>query len=366
MTKEKMKQRAIGGKMNKRKASSHKKPTTPGTRIAGASPGPLLASTFSFAITSVLMAAVELDLFTAVDLGADTVKKLAAKTSCSERGLTILLNALAGCGWLTKKGTRYALTACAATYLSKKSSSYAGGMAFHSKMLRNSWDNLSEVVRTGKGWHPVEANDDRGEFFSEFVGALYGLNLPAAEAVANLLRRSGLPRPCNVLDIGAGSGVWSLALARAVPHSEVSVADWPAVIEKATKPFVMRENMTGRYRYLPGNFREVDFGNSAFDIVYLGHICHSEGAKNSRRLFERIHRALKPGGRLVIADMLADEERREDTFALLFAVNMLVNTDEGDTFTFNEYREWLKGSGFSQVRAWQVPAPSPIILATKR
>jgi len=332
---------------------------------AEVSPAELLTGTFGFAITSVLVAAVELDLFTAIDRGGNTVEKLAEQTSCSPRGLRILLNALAGIGHLAKEDGRYVLTPFAAIYLSKKSPRYAGGVALHSKMLRDNWDHLAEVVRSGRSRHSAEAEEDRGAFFSEFVGSLYGMNAPAAEAVARFLSSPEPPSPCCVLDVGAGSGVWGLALAKSVPHAKVTVADWPAVIEKAAKQFVARENLTDRYSYLPGNFREVDFGESAFDVAYLGHVCHSEGAENSRRLFQRLHRALKAGGRLVIADMLPDEERREATFPLLFAVNMLVNTDEGDTFTFGEYRQWLEGSGFGEVRALEVPAQSPVLIAAK-
>jgi ubiquinone/menaquinone biosynthesis C-methylase UbiE len=332
---------------------------------AEVSPAPLLSGTFGFAITCVLVSAVELDVFTAVDDGANTVERLAEQTSCSPRGLRILLNALAGMGCLAKEDGRYALTPFAATYLSKKSRTYAGAVAAHSKMLRDNWDHLTDVVRTGKSQRAVEGGPDRGEFFSEFVGSLYGMNTPAAEAVARLLWKAEPPSPCHVLDVGAGSGVWSLALARAVPHAKVTVADWPAVIEKATKKFVAVGKMEDRYSYLPGNFREVDFGESAFDAAYLGHICHSEGAENSRILFQRLHRALKRGGRLVIADMMPDEARSEATLALLFAVNMLVNTEEGDAFTFGEYRQWLEASGFGEVRMLDVPAPSPVIVATK-
>lgn len=335
------------------------------TNSQGVSPAALLTGTFGFGITSIFVTAVELDLFTAVDNGANTVEKLAEQTSCSPRGLRILLNALAGLGYLAKEDGRYVLTPFAATYLSKKSRTYAGAVALHSKMLRDNWDHLTEVVRTGRSRRAVEGGPDRGEFFSEFVGSLYGMNTPAAEAVARLLWNAKPPSPCHVLDIGAGSGVWSLALARRVPHAQVTVADWPAVIEKATRQFVAREKMEGRYSYLPGDFRETDFGASAFDVAYLGHICHSEGAEGSRKLFQRLHRALKPGGKLVIADMVPDEERREGTFALLFAVNMLVNTEEGDTFTFGEYRQWLAASGFAEVRTLDVPAPSPVIVATK-
>lgn len=329
------------------------------------SPEPLLAGTFGFAITAVLMTAVDLDLFTAIDRGADTVEKLAQETSCSARGLRILLDALAGTGYLAKENGRYVLTPFSATYMSKKSRTYAGGVALHSRMLRDNWDHLAEAVRTGSVGRAVEGAGDRGEFFSGMVGSLYGLNTPAAEAVARQLWKGEPPSPCQALDIGAGSGVWSLALARRVPHVRVTVADWPAVIEKATKQFVAREKCEDRYTYLPGDFHHTEFGESAFDVVYLGHICHSEGAANSRKLFERIHRALKPGGKLVIAEMVPDEERREATLALLFAVNMLVNTEEGDAFTFGEYRQWLEASGFGDVREVEIPAPSPVIVATK-
>jgi ubiquinone/menaquinone biosynthesis C-methylase UbiE len=329
------------------------------------SPTPLLAATFGFAITSVLVAAVELDLFTAISRGADTVERLSQETKCSPRGLRILLNALAGCGHLAKEKGRYLLTPFSAAYLSKRSRTYAGSLALHSRMLRDNWDHLAEVVRTGKIRHAAEGAGDRGEFFSEFVDSLYGLNTPAAEAVARQLWKGQPPSPCHVLDVGAGSAVWSLALAKRAPQVRVTVADWPTVIEKATKHFVAREKMEDRYSYLPGDFRETDFGESAFDLAYLGHVCHGEGAGGTRKLFGRLRRALKKGGRVVIADMLPDEERCQATFPLLFAVNMLVNTENGDTFTLGEYRHWLEASGFRQVRALNVPGPSPVIVAIK-
>jgi len=348
-------EKGAAAKMNRQEA----------TNANEVSPARLLEGTFSFAITCVLMTAVELDVFTAMGRGANTVEKLAEETSCSPRGLRILLDALVGSGYLTKDKVSYLLTPFSATYLSKQSRMYAGGVALHSRQLRDNWDNLTEAVRTGSVRRAVEAAGDQGEFFSQFVGSLCGLNTPAAEGVARLLWTSDPPSPCYVLDIGAGSGVWSLALAQRVPHARVTVADWPTVIEKATKQFVARANATDRYGYLPGDFREVAFGESAFDVAYLGHICHSEGAENSRKLFQRIHHALRRGGKLVIADMLPDEGRREATLALLFAVNMLVNTEDGDTFTLGEYRQWLGSSGFGDVQALDVPAPSPVIVATR-
>lgn len=259
----------------------------------------------------------------------------------------------------------YALTPVSATYFSRNSSHYAGGMVLHSEMLQDSWEHLTEVVRTGRIRHAEEGSENRGDFFSGFVDSLHAMNSVAAEAVARSLWNPKPPSPCRVLDVGADSGVWSLALAREVPHAEVTVADWPVVIDRVTRKFVARENMTDRYTYLSGDFHQADFGESAFDAAYLGHICHSEGVQDSRRLLQRLYRALLPGGRLVIADMLPDEKRRETTVPLLFAVNMPVNTDDGDTFTFREYQQWLEASGFGEIRALDVPALSPVIIATR-
>lgn len=331
----------------------------------GVSPADLFKGTFSFAITQILIAAVELDLFTAIDRGGNTLEDLTQQTFCSPRGLRILLNALSGSGYLVKQDGRYTLTPVAATYLSRNSPRYAGGMVLHSKMLQDSWEHLAEVVRTGRIRRSEGSSEDRGEFFSRFVDSLYAMNSLAAEVVARSLWNPKVPSPCHVLDVGAGSGVWSLALAREVPHAKVTVAEWPVVIDKVTRKFVARENMVDRYTYLPGNFHQTDFGESAYDAAYLGHICHSEGALNSRRLFQRLHRALRPGGRLVVADMVPDEERCETMVPLLFAVNMLVNTDEGDTFTFSEYRQWLEEAGFGDIQALDLPSLSPVIVATR-
>jgi ubiquinone/menaquinone biosynthesis C-methylase UbiE len=328
-------------------------------------PWEILEVTWGFGLTRIMVTAIELDVFTRISEGHETLEALARATNASSRGLRIVLNALAGMKLIDKTDGRYKLGPVAAAYLTKSSPHYLGGMVMHAEQLRPSWDRLTEIVRTGRPLHRVESNQDRGEFFAQFVGSLYALNAFAAASVARELWGENSQPGRSVLDIGAGSGVWGLAFARRDSQARVTVADWPVVIEKVTKNFVAREGAIERYDYLPGNFREVDFGEARFDVAILGQICHSEGAENTQRMLERLHRALKPAGSVVIADLLPDEARKEASFPLVFAVNMLVNTAEGDTFTFSEYREWLQRAGFGEVRTFDAPAPSPLILATK-
>jgi ubiquinone/menaquinone biosynthesis C-methylase UbiE len=267
--------------------------------------------------------------------------------------------------FLARAENRYFSTPLASMYLSQKSPSYLGGLVLHSRQLQANWARLTGVVRTGRAPHAVESDEDHGEFFAQFVDALHSLHSPAAAVAARELWSNGTPGERRVLDIGAGSAVWSLAFAEFDPHARVTVADWPAVIERVTRKCVAREKVTERYEYLAGNFRNCDFGEARFDVGILGHVCHSEGAAHTQQMLARVYRALKPGGVILIAEMIPDNERQTAMFPLLFAVNMLVNTAEGDAFTFAEYHQWLESAGFHQVRTLDSPSPSPLIVAKK-
>jgi 2-polyprenyl-3-methyl-5-hydroxy-6-metoxy-1,4-benzoquinol methylase len=122
------------------------------------------------------------------------------------------------------------------------------------------------------------------------------------------------------------------------------------MVLKVTKDFVKRHGVSDRYDYLQGNLREIDFGQNQYDLIILGHICHSEGAEWSRKLIAKCGKALKPGGTLAIPDMVPDENRTAPEFDVLFALNMLLHTNQGDTFTLEEYKKWLKAARLDKVQ----------------
>jgi 2-polyprenyl-3-methyl-5-hydroxy-6-metoxy-1,4-benzoquinol methylase len=311
---------------------------------------PLIETTFAMCQSSVLLAAVELNLFTVIDRGDDTVESVAERTGCSVRGLRMIMDVLASMGFLEKDREHYALSPVAAKFLSTDSPSYLGGFVqvHHSEAVYGKWHQLAQTVRSGQP--PTTTAEENDRFFAQLVDPLYVLSLPAAEVAAKVICAQPGRRNLRVLDIGAGSGVWSLALARRDSQTRVTVADLPSVIERVTRRFAAREGVGEQYDYLPGDFREIEFGESAYDVAIL---------------FRRIHRALKPGGQLLIAEIIPDEERREALFPLLFAVNMLVMTPEGNTFTMSEYRQWLEGAKFSEVLTVEAPSLSPLILARR-
>jgi O-methyltransferase len=110
---------------------------------------------------------------------------------------------------------------------------------------------------------------------------------------------------------------------------------------------------------------EANFG-SGHAIATAVHILHSEGEARSRLLLKKAFSALAPRGTIAIAEILVDPDRASPLPALLFSVNMLVNSDRGDTFSLGEISAWLSDAGFRDIRTVEAPGLAPrIILATK-
>jgi SAM-dependent methyltransferase len=312
----------------------------------------------------ILEAAVRLAVFDALDTGPLTLAEAAQRTSSSLRGMRALLDALVGMDLLERSGERYALTDESAAYLVSTSPSYQGYMCKHvSRHLMPRWLRLTEVVRSGRPEGGVNEQADGAAYFREFVEDIFPMSYEAARALADELRVARATQPVSVLDLAAGSGVWSIALAEASPRVRVTAIDWPAVLP-VTRRIAARHGVADRFDFVEGNLLEADFGRK-HHIATLGHILHSEGAARSRRLLRKTFDAMAPGGTVVIAEFIVDEDRTGPPGALIFAVTMLVNTDEGDTFTYSEMAAWLEEAGFVDVRELDVPGPAPLILATK-
>ncbi|HWE94657.1 MAG TPA: class I SAM-dependent methyltransferase [Tepidisphaeraceae bacterium] len=312
----------------------------------------------------ILEAAVRVGVFDALDARPLTLDEAAAQTGASRRGLRALLNALVALELLDRNADRYALTAESAAYLVSGKPTYQGYMCKHvSGHLLPRWMRITEAVRTGLPSRSVNEQTDGSAFFREFVEDIFPMSYDAARALADELRVADRTHPTSVLDLAAGSGVWSIALAEASPHVHVTAIDWPAVLP-ATRKVAQRHGVADRFRFVPGDLMDADFGRD-HQIATLGHILHSEGEPRSRRLLRKTLDALAPGGTIIIAEFVADDDRTGPPSALIFAVTMLVNTDAGDTFTFAEMSLWLREAGFINVRQLDVPGPSPLILATR-
>jgi len=319
---------------------------------------------FGFAPPLILEAAVRHGVFDSLDDGPKTMDEIVAACGASRRGLRAILNALVGLEFLQKDADCYALTRESAEYLVSRKSSFQGGIFRHvSRQLLPNWMKLSEAVQSGRPPTAVNREEVGGEFFRQFVEDLFPRGYPAAKALSEALALKNSAVPTRVLDLAAGSGVWSIALAECSAAVRVTAVDWPEVVP-VTRKVAEQCHVADQFQFIEGDLLEVDFG-SGFHVATLGHILHSEGEDRSRQLLTKVFNALVPAGTIAIAEMVPNEDRTGPASALIFAVNMLVHTEEGDAFTFSEIADWLQESGFVNPRQHEVPAPSPLILANK-
>jgi ubiquinone/menaquinone biosynthesis C-methylase UbiE len=328
-------------------------------------PERLMQFAFGYAPPLMIEAAVRIGIFDALADGPRTLEEVVGKTDASERGLRALMDGLVGLELLARlPDGRYALSPESEAFLvSGRPGSHAGFFRHVSTRLLPDWMHLTEAVRTGLPPIAVNREEDGSQFFHDFVEDIFPLSYKAAQALATALQVPLADSPVSVLDLAAGSGVWGIALAQQSPQVRVTAVDWAGVLP-VTRKMAERFGLGDRFRFVEGDLHEADFGGG-HQIATLGHILHSEGEQKSRTLLRKTFAALAPGGTIAIAEWLPNEERTGPPRALIFAINMLVHTDVGDTFTFGEIAGWLKEAGFENTRTLEAPGPSPLILADR-
>jgi hypothetical protein len=324
---------------------------------------------WGFAPPFIMATALELRLFNLVAEGVSTLPGLLEKTGASRRGLTMLLNMIANFGFLARQGqgdaATFSLTPESEAFLVEGKPSYlGGGLRLQARWMNRTWSQFTECVRTGKPAVAVDNPEEGVPFWAELVDTLFPMNYPNAVRLGEALRDIFPSGPIHALDVASGSGVWGIAMTQRDPAIRITAFDLPETLE-FTRKNAERLGVGTRVALKPGNIRDDALGNGEYDAVVLGHICHSEGEAFTRHLLRKTAGALRSGGVVAIAEMVPDDDRSGPTFPLLFALNMLVHTTDGDTFTFAEYDGWLREAGFTDTRRLEGTMPSPLILATR-
>jgi len=328
-------------------------------------PERLMQFGFAYAPPLIIAAAVSNKVFDSLESGSKAVDQISKETGASERGLRMLMNALVGLELLKKdRHQKYSLTPESAAFLvSNKPGALAGFFRLNVTQLVSKWLQLGDVVRTGRPAQAVNQEGEGTEFFSGLVENIIPMSYATAQTLADHLKLAKAKNEVRVLDLAAGSGIWGIVLAQTSPRVRVTAVDWAGMIP-TTKRITQKFGVGARFKFIEGDLLEADFGKD-YNVATLGHILHSEGEERSRQLLKKTFRAVKSGGTIAIAEWLVNDERTQPLPPLMFAVQMLVNTEEGDTFSFNEIERWLEEAGFKKVRELEAPGPSPLVLATK-
>ena len=218
---------------------------------------------------------------------------------------------------------------------------------------------LTEAVRKGKSVAERPA-EDRPEQAKSFMAAMH---LFASMTAPHVLAEIDLSNVKRVLDIGGGSGAYSIALCRAKPDLEAVVFDLPDIVP-ITRDYAAQAGMGDRISTITGDFN-VDPLPEGFDLVFMSQILHSNSRHENAELIKKAYRSLNPGGQAVVQEFVVDEGRVSPPGPVLFALNMLVGTEAGDTFTEREIRAWFTDAGFVDVRRIDPPTGTTLVMGRK-
>jgi len=303
-----------------------------------------------------VLTALELDVFTAVGKGG-TAQQIAAKIQAAARATESLLNALVSLKLLEKSNDVYTNTPMSERFFVEGTPDSARAAQLHIANLWKRWSTLTDAVRAGTAVSP------RGEngWVTPFIAAMDHNARGRARAVVQAVEVNG---PKRLLDLGGGSGAYSIAFAKAAPALQAEVVDLPEVLP-ITQEHIRKAGLTDRISTHAGDMLTVPLESGHYDLVLLSAICHMYSPEENQQLFERAYAALAPKGRLVVSDFILEADKTVPRFGVLFALNMLVNTRAGASYSEPEYEEWLKAVGFGETKRVRIPGPVNLMIATK-
>lgn len=298
-----------------------------------------------FMESRILLTAAEMNIFTHLGETPSTARDLAERLHLDLRGLTILLDALTAMGLLSKQEDSYLSATDVAPFLTDNSPQSVLPMIRHAAHLWESWSGLTSKVKGPGLTEPPESASRNAEELQAFIGAMHVVGMPLAQKIVAAVRSRNAR---NLIDVGGASGTYTIAFLKDDPEIKATLFDRPAVIPIARERLI-EAGMQDRVRLVAGNFYEDELPGG-HDLALLSAIIHQNSPAENIRLFRKVFAALVPGGRIIIRDHVMEPDRTRPKDGAVFAVNMLVNTKGGSTYTFAEIRNWLIQAGFANVR----------------
>ncbi len=322
---------------------------------AGILPDDLNEMARGFMASRVLLTALELDVFTLIGNGTSAAD-VAREIKADPRATEMLLNALVSLKLLQKANGTFQNTVATARYFVAGSPDNHRPALMHTAHLWQTWSTLTEAVKAGT--RVTERRSD--DHVPAFIAAM---DRNARDRAAQVVKAVGTEGVRRMLDLGGGSGAYSIAFARAVPNLCSDIVDLADVLPLA-QSYIENAGLADRISVSAGNMLTAPLG-TGYDLVLLSAICHMFSPAQNQQLLRRAYEALASKGRLVVSDFILNPEKTAPRQAALFSLNMLVNTEGGASYSEPEYDAWLRGAGFAEVRRVHMAGPASLMIATK-
>jgi hypothetical protein len=323
------------------------------------SPGPILALAGGYWQSLALHAAVALDVFSPLAAGPATAAQLAPKIGCDDRALSMLLVAMTALKLLEKDGDAFRLSENARLFLVADAPGYVGHMICHHHHLAPNWARLDEAVKKGSRL----GGGMQGGAFEDFLMGMFNTAMGIAPRLAPDMPLAGRKR---LIDVGGGPGTYAVHFCLAHPELAATVFDQPGSKPVAAR-IAERFGVTGRVDFAAGDYLQDDLPGG-YDAAWLSQILHGENPEDALMIVRKAAQALTPGGALFVHEFLLDDNLDGPLFPALFALNMLVQTPGGQSYTDGQVRAMLAQAGLTDIKRmdFRGPTDSGIIWGVKK
>ena len=298
----------------------------------------------AFQPACIITAAADLDFFTALAKNPMTAIQLAARSNSDPRATMVLLDALAALALLKKDRDVYSVSSDVAALLSERSPTNMLAVVRHHANCLRRWVQLARVVQSGRPAERTTSIRGQAADCEAFIGAMNSLAAAAAPDIGARLKTLRFRR---LLDIGGASGTWTIAFLQATAQATATLFDLPEVIPLAQKR-LGEAGLLDRVCLVAGDYNVDDLPGGA-DLAWLSAVAHQNSREQNRALYAKIRSALAAGGVLVVRDIVMDRSRVSPVSGAMFAVNMLVATEGGTSYSLDEFRDDLTLAGFVDI-----------------
>jgi 2-hydroxy-4-(methylsulfanyl)butanoate S-methyltransferase len=324
------------------------------------------AITYGFMASKALFAALDFDLFTHIDHGTDAVIELAKASGVSENRLVTLLTALKSLGLIVEREGRFANAPATAKFLVAGAS---GDFRDYVRLVNGafgyeSFRHLTAALRgerifPDKGFYEgmIYSADLGGDAFSS---AQHSGSLGPARLMA---KRVSLGDRKRLLDVGGGSGAYTLAFCAANPQLKATILDFPQTVETA-KRYVRDARLTDRVAHLAGNGVTTEWP-AGYDVVLMSYVWSAVGGADIAVLARRAFDTLPSSGLILVHDFMVENADAQPPFAAWYLLGSIFDNPNAACLTPAFVEDALRQAGF-QIDATEVMLPGITMLTRAR
>ena len=304
-----------------------------------------------------LLAANDLDVFTAIGSGKRTARELATRCKADPEGMRLLLDALVGLDLLSLRGARYHNTPLGRRFLDRRSPTSISNLLWLLGHHWRDWTKLPQALRQGRpGWAPIAKSRT---FRRRFSLAMHERSHALATPTVATIRLPSSAR--RFLDLGGGPGSYAIALAKRYPKLEGVVLDQTVSL---TRRLILENGLGARLKARTGNIFHDNLG-ADYDAILISNVVHVFNEAENRALLKRARRALRPGGKIFIVEFFLDDSLTQPPKSAVFSLMMYLFTATGRSYSWHETEAMLAKLGFGRFKRHQVTPDIGTLEATK-